>query len=44
MEQKMAAEVRTDQVKTYGIWAAVIGYAFGAALVWFMFAIADGFA
>ena len=28
----------------YGIWPMIIGFAFGAALIWFMFAYADGFA
>ena len=28
----------------YGIWPTIIGLLFAAAMIWFMFAFADGFA
>lgn len=35
--------VRSDHVRTYGIWAWAVGIIFGGLLIWFMFAFADGF-
>ena len=40
----LSADARKDHVKTYGIWAWLIGFAFGGAITYFMFAVADGFA
>lgn len=40
----LSADTRKDHVETYGIWAALIGLAFGGAVTYFMFAVADGFA
>jgi hypothetical protein len=28
----------------YGIWPTIAGFLFGAGIIWFMFAFADGFA
>ncbi|MEO1492763.1 MAG: hypothetical protein AAFV19_11475 [Pseudomonadota bacterium] len=30
--------------ETYGIWPAIIGLVLAGGLIWFMFALADGFA
>lgn len=40
----LSADTRKDHVRTYGIWAWLIGFAFGGAITYFMFAVADGFA
>lgn len=44
--QIMHAEDEADaQISNYyGVWPTIIGLLFGALLIWFMFAFADGFA
>jgi len=39
----MSEITRVDNVETYGYSAAVAGLLFSALLIWFMFALADGF-
>jgi hypothetical protein len=39
----MSETERVDSVETYGVTAAVTGYIFAGLLIWFMFALADGF-
>ncbi len=36
-------EVSTKISNYYGIWPFCVGLAFGALLIWFMFAYSDGF-
>lgn len=40
----LSADARKDHVRTYGIWASLIGLALGGAITYFMFVVADGFA
>lgn len=42
-ERTMSESTRVDNVKTYGPFAVIGGLALSAGLIWFMFALADGF-
>jgi len=42
-EKTMSESTRVDNVKTYGPFAVIAGLALSAGLIWFMFALADGF-
>ena len=39
----MSDTTRVDHVQTYGKLAVIAGLALSAGLIWFMFALADGF-
>lgn len=39
----MSDTTRVDHVQTYGQLAVIAGLALSAGLIWFMFALADGF-
>ena len=39
----MSESVRVDNVNTYGPYAVIAGLGLSAGLIWFMFALADGF-
>ena len=41
--KNMSESTRVDNVKTYGPYAVIAGLALSAGLIWFMFALADGF-
>lgn len=42
-EDEMSEPTRTDNVTTYGHWSTVSGYLLAFAIVYLMFALADGF-
>jgi len=39
----MSETSRVDNVETYGPFAVIMGLVLSAGLIWFMFALADGF-
>ena len=39
----MSESTRVDNVETYGLFTVIVGLALSAGLIWFMFALADGF-
>ncbi len=44
MHSEDGEEDLTHISEAYGVWPTLVGAVFGGALIWLMFALADGFA